>query len=74
MNFTPEELREWAHNPITLAHVEQLKERREEEKEKLAGNYHKADLSQIQRSVGICQALDATISAVESLKREVKDE
>ena len=74
MNFTPEELREWAHNPITLAHVEQLKEIREEEKEKLASNYHKADVNQIQRSIGICQALDATISSIESLKQEVKDE
>jgi hypothetical protein len=72
MTFTPEELREWAHNPITKFHITKLIEVREDEKEKLASNYYK-DFPQIQRSVGICQSLEATIDSIQSLKQEVKD-
>lgn len=67
IELTREELKEWAFNPATQHFVGVLTDKRTACLEQLGSNYHK-DEDSIQRAIGICQSLKATIQAIESYK------
>jgi len=72
MDLTKTELKEWVFHPATINFVELLTKRRNDHLEQLGSNYYK-DPESIQRTIGICQSLLATIDAIQSYK-EVEDE
>lgn len=67
IELTQEEFKEWAFNPATQHFVGVLTDKRNACLEQLGSNYHK-DLDSIQRAIGVCQSLKATIEAIESYK------
>lgn len=67
IELTREEFKEWAFNPATQHFVGVLADKRNFCLEQLGSNYHK-DQDSIQRAIGVCQSLKATIDAIESYK------
>lgn len=65
--LTRDDFKEWAFNPTTQDFVGKLTETRNKYLEQLGSNYHK-DQDSIQRTIGVCQSLKATIDAIESYK------
>jgi hypothetical protein len=61
------DFKEWAFNPVTQTFVNKLIDKRNSYLEQLGSNYHK-DQDSIQRAIGVCQGLKATIDAIESYK------
>ena len=62
-----DDLREWAFNPTTIHFSKELDIARTQTLEQLGGNFYK-DTDAIQRAIGICQSLKATIDLIESYK------
>lgn len=75
IELTLPEFKEWAFNPCTEIFVDRLKKIRSESLEHLGSNFHKTPEA-IQRTIGTCQSLQATIDSIESYKivQEVKEE
>jgi len=71
-DLTRTDFKEWAFNPATKHFVEALIAKRAYYLEQLGSNYH-ASQESIQRTIGICQSLQASIDAIESYK-EVEDD
>ncbi len=65
IELTQREFKEWAHNPATQEFVNTLVNKRNECLEQLGANFHK-DSDSIQRAIGVCQSLKATISAIDT--------
>ncbi len=73
IDISESDLKEWAHNPITKFHLEKLREKLDEHKDKVSLGRYTED-RQIWKAIGICQSLKATIDSIESLKKEEEDE
>jgi hypothetical protein len=71
-DLTNEDFREWAFNPATLHFTKTLTDKRNDYTDKLGSNYYTTQES-IQRTIGICQSLKATIDAIESYKEAQDD-
>jgi len=67
IELTREEFKEWASYPATQHFIGVLTDKRNACLEQLGSNYHR-DQDSIQRAIGICQSLKATIEAIESYK------
>jgi hypothetical protein len=68
-----QDFKEWAFNPATQHFVGVLTDKRNACLEQLGSNFYK-DEDSIQRAIGICQSLKATIDAIESYKMEAEDD
>jgi hypothetical protein len=73
IELTREEFKEWAFNPATQHFVGVLTDKRNDCLEQLGSGFYK-DGDSIQKAIGICQSLKATIDAIESYKMEVQDD
>jgi len=74
IELTREEFKEWAFHPATQHFVKALTEKRQSYLEQLGNNFFR-DEDAIQRAIGICQSLKASIEAIESYKMtEVQDD
>lgn len=72
IELTQDDFKEWAFNPVTQDFVTKLIEQRNKFLEQLGSNFYKEQDS-IQKTIGICQSLKATIDSIESYKVEVQD-
>ena len=71
-DLTRDDLREWAFNPATIQFSLELNKARSTILEQLGGNFYK-DHDGIQRAIGYCQSLAATINLIESYKEAQND-
>ena len=72
IELTRDDFKEWAFNQVTQHFVGVLTDKRNACLEQLGSNFFR-DENSIQRAIGICQSLKATIEAIESYKG-VEDE
>lgn len=67
-DLTIQDFKEWAFNPVTIHFVNELINKRNDYLEKLGNNVYQGKIEIIQKEIGVCQALKATIEAIESYK------